>query len=82
MSRAMRSKWWDFTHHLARDVELFAYALDVFPILLPLTAHICARFVPGVPVPHKDGAEIIILGPYVGKRAKDSGQDIPSRRAI
>jgi hypothetical protein len=44
-----------FTHHLARDVELPADALDVFPILFPFTADVGARFVPGIPIPHEDG---------------------------
>ena len=62
-----------FTHCLARDVEFSAHALDILPVLLPLTAYISARFVPGVPIPHKDGGEVIVLLDSRGqKRVKDS----------
>lgn len=64
------------THHFAWDVEYSTHALDVLPVLLPLTAHICARFVSGIPIPHKDGREVIILLIILSKSVRRILQDL------
>jgi len=60
----VKSDWIEmarFTHHLARNVEFFADALDVIPVLLPFAADIGARFVTRIPISHEYGGHVIIL---------------------
>lgn len=54
------------THHLNRNIKMFAHTLNVGPILLPFASVIRARLVPSVPIAHIYCRQVKILHECAG----------------